>query len=190
MATSSPKRRKQWNEGDMAKAIESVRNKHMGYLAAAKVFKVPRTTLFRLCNIEGPPATVSKTKLGKKPVLSPKLEEELVRYLLIMDQKFFGMTRRDARSMAFQLAGKHWFSSFMKWHKATLSLGKPIGTSLARAVGFNKENVSEFFDLLEKTMTDQNYGPHQIYKVDELGLSIVQSRHKPNQTNAERDVCL
>lgn len=192
MDTSLSKKLKQWSATDMTNAIESVRNRNMGYLAVAKAFKVPRTTLFRLCNTEGPPAIVSKTKLGKKPVLSPELEEELVQYLLLMDKKFFGLTRRDVRSMAFQLAkrnniphpfsllresaGKDWFSSFMKRHKATLSLRKPTGTSVARAVGFNRENVAEFFNLLEEVMTRQNYGPHQIYNVDESGLSIVQSR--------------
>ncbi|CAH1987803.1 unnamed protein product [Acanthoscelides obtectus] len=86
----------------------------MGYLAAARAYKVPRSTLFRLCNTEGPPATVSKTKLGKRPILSAELEEELVRYLLIMDQKFFGLTRRDVRSLAFQLAKQEEFAAEMQ----------------------------------------------------------------------------
>ncbi|KAJ8943821.1 hypothetical protein NQ318_020893 [Aromia moschata] len=159
------KKRKQWSATDMTNAIESVRNRSMGYLAAAKAFKVPRTTLFRLCNTEGPPATVSKTQLGKKPVLSPELEEELVRYLLLMDKKFFGLTRRDVRSMAFHIT-YHIHSPFcanLQEKIATLSLRNPTGTSLARAVGFNRENVDEFFNLLEEVMTKQNYGPHQIY---------------------------
>lgn len=192
MATSLIKKRKRWCSDDMQKAIEAVRSKSLGYLAAAKRFSVPRATLFRLCNTEGNPETVCKTKLGKKPVLTPELENELVQYLLIMDQKFFGLTRRDVRSMAFQLArrnnlphpfsllresaGKDWFSSFMNRHKATLSLRKPTGTSIARAVGFNRENVTEFFDLLEKVMAENHYGPDRIYNVDESGLCIVQSR--------------
>lgn len=53
---------------------------------------------------------------------------------------------------------------FLHYEKAfTLSLRKLTGTFLARIVGFNREDVTEFIDLIEKTMTKQNYGPHQIY---------------------------
>lgn len=104
---SLPKKRKQWHSDNMQKAIEAVKSKSLGFLSAAKQFSVPRTTLFRLCKVEGAPDTVCKTKLGKKPVLSPELENELVRYCLIMDQKFYGLTRRDIRSMAFQLARRN-----------------------------------------------------------------------------------
>lgn len=86
----------------MRQAIEAVKSQTLGYLSAAKRYNVPRATLHRLCKKDGSPDTVSKTTLGRKTVLTPELEKELVEYLLLMDQRYFGLTRRDLRSMAFQ----------------------------------------------------------------------------------------
>ncbi|CAH1956067.1 unnamed protein product [Acanthoscelides obtectus] len=188
----SARKRKQWQSDDMRKAIEDVRNNRLGYLSAAKRYNIPRATLHRLCNKEGSPDTVCSTTLGRKTALPPELETELVKYLLIMDQMYYGLTRKDLRSMAFQLArrnslphpfsflresaGKDWLYGFMKRHKASLSIRKPTGTSLNRALGFNKEGANEFFNLLEKLMTEKNFHCDRIYNVDETGLCIVQSK--------------
>lgn len=188
----SASKRKQWLSDDMRKAIEEVRNNRLGYLSDAKRYNVPRTTLHRLCTKKGSPDTVCRTTLGRKTVLPPELEKELVKYLLMMDQMYYGLTRKDLRSMAFQLArrnnlphpfsflresaGKDWLYSFMKRHKTSLSFRKPTGTSLNRALGFNKEYVTEFFNLLEKLMLEKNFKCDRIYNVDETGLCIVQSK--------------
>lgn len=39
--------------------------------------------------------------------------------------------------------------------------------SFSRAVGFNKENVSQFFDLLEQLLDKYHFLPDRIYNVDE-----------------------
>ena len=36
---------KSWDKENMIKAVKAVRNKEMGYLAAAKLYNVPRSTL-------------------------------------------------------------------------------------------------------------------------------------------------
>jgi hypothetical protein len=66
--------------------------------------------------------------LGRKPIIPPALEEKLVEYRLLIEQKYFGCTRDDVRSLAFQLAvqnkipspfsiakeaaGKEWFKLY------------------------------------------------------------------------------
>lgn len=154
-------KRKNWNEAMMVEAIKMVRGKKMGYLKAARHFKVPRTTLFRLCQKnEQSPDEAAATKLGRKPVLGVHLESLLVEYILTMESKFYGLTRADVRRMAYMLAkrnnlqnpfgesgmaGKKWLKLFLNRYKAKLSIRKPTGTSFARAFGFNKEKVNTFF---------------------------------------------
>ncbi|XP_072945514.1 uncharacterized protein [Epargyreus clarus] len=74
------------------------------------------------------------------------------------------------------IAGKTWLRLFLKRHKDKLSIRRPTGTSFARAFGFNKENVDNFFQLLEGIYEKNNYSADRVYNVDETGLTIVQSR--------------
>lgn len=184
------KTRKLWSQTQMAKAIEAVREKKMGYLKASKEFRVPRATLFRLANsTETNASTAASTILGRKPVFPKELEDELQKYLVEMEAMFYGLTKRDVCSLAYQLAvrnniphpfkdetaGKDWFYAFMK-RNPKLSVRKPIGTSFARARGFNKEEVDKFFDLLDDVFKKYNFPPNRIFNVDETGLSVVQSK--------------
>lgn len=110
-------------------------------------------------------------KLGRPTVLTKELEDELVRYLLIMEAKFHGLTRSDIRRMAYQLcsrnniphpfmngevAGQAWFDHFMARHKNILSILKPPATFIARANGFNKQALNSFFNLLEAEYKKHN----------------------------------
>ena len=89
----------------MAQAIRAFKAGTMGYKIAANRFNVPRTTLFRLASqLNTTPDEVVKTKLGRRPVCSPELENKLVDYLLLMEKKFFRLTRRDMKRPAYQLA--------------------------------------------------------------------------------------
>ncbi|KAJ4436394.1 hypothetical protein ANN_19026 [Periplaneta americana] len=49
-------------------------------------------------------------------------------------------------------------------------------TSLARAKGFNKERIYEFFDLLENISERYKLEFTRIYNVDESGFSTVQKK--------------
>ena len=57
-----------------------------------------------------------------------------------------------------QLAGKDWLHNFMSRHN--LSHRKAEHTSTARANGFNKVAVQEFFDLLEKCISEYSLRAH------------------------------
>lgn len=183
--------RKQWSSEDMAKAITAVRKKEMGLKKASKTFNVPRPTLQRLARVDKPPEEAASTKLGRKPLMTDDLEKELVEYLLLMESKFYGLTRGDVRRIAYQLcerngikhpfteqglAGRAWFDHFMRRHKNFLTVLKPTATSFSRANGFNEEAVNQFFDILEVEYAKHNYPADRVFNVDETGISVVQSK--------------
>ncbi|KAJ4435306.1 hypothetical protein ANN_17916 [Periplaneta americana] len=191
----SPKRRKLWKEEDMKAAIISVRNKVMGLQRASNTFNVPKSTLKDKVNSkEEDVDKLVSTKLGRKPVLPFELEDSLVSYCLEMEKRFYGLSARDVKTMAFQLASlnglKHpfskndeaagwkWLHSFLRRHQE-LSLRKPQSTSMARIRGFNQENVIKFFDIYEPLMNIINHSPNRLYNCDETGLTVVQ--HKVNK---------
>lgn len=193
--TPKEKKKRLWSEESMKKAIEAIRTKQMGWKKAAKTFEVPKTTLMRLSMEKyGAPAKAASVRAGRPTVLPPELEEQLREYCLVMESTFFGLTRRDLRRMAYQLAerngikhpfvknnmaGRAWLDLFMKRHKDRISIRKPTGTSFARSVGFNKENVSMFFDNLESAFKKHSYPANRVFNVDESGLTVVQSKVEP-----------
>lgn len=191
----SPKakgKRKTWDKQAMAEAVEMVRSKKMGLKKAVKLYKVPKSTLQRLVHdTEYSPEQVVEKKLGRKPVFSTEIEQQLVEYLLLMESKYFGLTRRDVKVMAYQLAVRNgikhpfgnkeeadraWLDHFLNRHKQRLSIRTPTGTSYARANSFNRESVAKFFDILEMEYEKKKYTADRVFNVDETGLSIVQTK--------------
>lgn len=175
----------------MKKAIEAVRTRGMGYEEAVKIFSVPRSTLKRLVRDSQESLELFVHKpLGRKPILPATLEEKLVQYISFMESRYYGFTRMDVRKMAYQLAfennienyfrnevaGRAWLDHFLKRHRDSLSL--------RGSIGFNREKVKEFFDILETEMRRINYPSDRIFNVDESGLTIVQS--KVSQVVAKR----
>jgi len=153
---------------------------------------LPCSTLYDyVCSSWGP-LQATQSKLGRKTIIPPALEEKLFGYLLLIERKYFRCTRDDVRRLAFQLAvqnkitnsfsiakeaaGKDWFKRCMKRHSDKLSLRQPIGTSTARTTGFGKEQVGIFFDLYEKELAAHYYSPSLIFNVDETGLKVVQKK--------------
>ena len=129
--------------------------------------------------------------LGRKPILSRQLEDKLMQYCVIMDQSFFGLTRKDVQRMAFQLAirnniphpfsankkraGRKWLKAFKRRHPL-LSFRQPQPISIARAQGFTKEAVAEFFRILRPEMVKINFRPNRVFNVDETGITVVQHK--------------
>lgn len=90
-------------------------------------------------------------------------KKELVQHIINMEQRLFGLTSSDCRSLAIQLVVKNkikhpfnvesqlaqdWLHGFRQRHPE-LSQRTPEATSAARAAGFNYVAVSNFFDILQ-----------------------------------------
>ena len=84
-------------------------------------------------------------------------------------------------------AGKKWYYNCMCRHP-DLSLRSPEPASLARAAGFNREAVYNFFDLLDKLIDEHNFTPAKIYNVDETWHSTVETTSKVLSTKGKHQV--
>lgn len=76
-----------------------------------------------------------------------------------------------------EMAGYDWLNSFLK-RNPELSLRQAEGLSVSRAQGMNKEDVDNFFKLLENILRKNKLfdRPFMIFNVDESGL---QANNKP-----------
>lgn len=139
-------------------------------------------------------------RLGRyKTIFSEAQEQELVDHILHLEERLFGITLSDLRTLAFELAeqnkiphvfnmekrmaGKDWLYGFLKRHPL-LALRNPEKTSIARAKGFNRVAVKMFFDLLESLYLKYQFSPNDIYNVDETGILTVPN--KPSKVLALR----
>ncbi|XP_072400266.1 uncharacterized protein [Diabrotica undecimpunctata] len=112
------------------------------------------------------------------------------RHLLTLSKIFYGLTSIQLRKEAFayaeklnlkhsfnrekQKAGKDWLYGFMSRHPE-LSFRKPEATSLNRIQGFNKDQVSRFYDNLGKLYDEYKFQPTRIF---ETGITNV---NRPNR---------
>lgn len=182
--------RQEWSIDSMNRAIQAVINKEMGYYKASQQFNVPQTTLERHTKkkLEDPNYEINKKEGSKfQCVFSEEQEGELENYLLSMESRLFGLTTKDLRSLAFQLAernnlshkfnsdnkmaGKDWVKGFLARHP-NLTIREPEATSGARAMGFNTVAVNKFFTLLEECIDTYHFTGEKIYNCDETGVTI------------------
>ena len=116
-----------------------------------------------------------------------------------MSKLFHGLTKMQTKQLAYKFAknknikipqnwirdeaaGEDWLKGFRK-RKAGITLRQPEPTSLARAAEFNRQNVENLFHNLREVYTrGNNICPHNIFNLDETGISTVQ---KPRQVFAQ-----
>jgi hypothetical protein len=140
-------------------------------------------------------------RMGYVPnfIFTPSEENILCDYLLRCSAANYGLSRKEARRLAYQLAkeydkkfppswkknemaGEVWLKLFMGRHP-TLSLRTPQATSLARATSFNKDNVKLFFDNYTRLLDKYKFQPADIWNMDESGVTTVQT---PNRVIARK----
>lgn len=148
---------------------------------ASQSYQIPRTTLKRHLARDNDVKQVGEFTC----VFSAEQEAELVDYVLAMEQRLFGITAKEMRKLAFDLAEKndldhpsnkairlarrYLLCGFRKRHPE-LSLRAPEATSAARAQGFNRQAVEGFFRLYDEIVIAKNIKPHRIYNVDETSI--------------------
>ena len=132
-------------------------------------------------------------------VFNQDQERELTRYLIRCADIYFGLSKKDAMKLVFELsikydlsrprtwddnemAGVEWFRSFMK-RNPELSLRTAQATSLSRATSFNRSNIDLFYNNLATVMDRYEFEPQNIYNVDETGITTV---HKHDRIVARR----
>lgn len=151
--------RQSWSEESMTNAVTEVVAGRMTFMVASTFFNVPKSTLQDRVNKarQGQtPEEVSKKGMGRYlTVFSPQQEKELVEHILLLENRLFGLSLSDLRYLAYELAnrnkinhtfnnenkmaGKDWLYGFLRRHPQ-LSLRDPEKTSIARAMGFNRQS--------------------------------------------------
>lgn len=127
-------------------------------------------------------------------------EQELVNYIIRASDIYFGLSPKEIRLLAYNLAkynsmkmpeswiindiaGGDWFSGLIKRHN-NISIQKPEATSKARATSFNRHNVELFYSNLATVMSRHQFQPQNIWNMDETGVTTVQM---PDRVVARKD---
>jgi hypothetical protein len=182
-----------WEEQTMERALAAYRNGDMALNCAARNYSVPKKTLKRRIDGSNLNAVGHKQFFGCTADLPEEVEYDLLNYVLQLEERLFGLTRKDLRRLAYEIAeinklphrfshekgmaGDKWYYGFIARHPQ-ISLRQPEATSMARARSFCKENVTEFFTVLDKIVQQNNLNAGQIFNMDETALSTVQKPQK------------
>jgi len=116
--------------------------------------------------------------------------DALRQYVCDIEKRAFGLTKVQLQKLVYnfaetnsinhrfnnksKMAGEDWCYKFMQ--ESGFSFRTPEATSIGRLMCFNKTNVEKFFETLKEIRTHQHYQAHQIFNVDESGLSTVPTK--------------
>ncbi|KAK9752252.1 CENP-B N-terminal DNA-binding domain [Popillia japonica] len=88
--------------GAMQSAIKAVIEDNVPLQTASIIYNVPRNTLKRRVLGKSIFATGGKKILGSiRPVFDQKQEQEIVEHIKEMETRFYGLSKKDVRSLAF-----------------------------------------------------------------------------------------
>ncbi|KAF9416056.1 hypothetical protein HW555_006468, partial [Spodoptera exigua] len=169
--------RQSWREEDMKNAIEKVATRKMGLNKAAATFSIPKTTLIyirRLTKYESTKdlTVATEKKMGRyEKVFNVDQERELASYVKNMENRFFGLTTKDLRRLAYELAEKNKLqhkpeeysnckeifnsievlleTNYVKAHSLSHIIFKDAANRFKRALEFGGEILKFFFGTLD-----------------------------------------
>jgi len=192
-----------WSNDQLQRAVEAASD-GCPLKTCARDYKIPVNTLRR--HVKKAVLTPGVLKLGRCSLLGAAVENELVDYIVKLEERGFGLTPKEVRELAYcyaadvgidvgakakanEMLGEDWWSGFRSRHK-NISIRKPEALSVTRAACMNKPAVAKYFSILKKEMirlgvTDK---PHCIYNCDESGLSLVPETVNIVGTRGKRSV--
>jgi len=171
--------RASYGEEILTQALNAVRD-GMSLKKASKEYGISRPVLRR--HRDGKVSAPGTAKLGRfAPVFLPEFENELLAKVLEMEKALFGLSAMDMRKLAYDLAeklqvchnfsaqtkmaGVEWLRGFISRHPQ-LSIRTPQGTSINRAVGFNRPKVEHFYKVYRECLQVHTYSANNIWNVD------------------------
>ncbi|KAJ4425442.1 hypothetical protein ANN_28057, partial [Periplaneta americana] len=184
------KETRKWGEENMKGALQNVLSGKMTIRQAAVSFSVPRSSLGdRVLKVKSGSDVKVCADMGRfKPTFSENYEEEFVKHIKDLDNRMMPLTKKEFLKLTFDLAetlrilhrfnkekkraGKDFYYNFLKRHP-NLSLQTAESTSSQRAVGFNRPQVSRFFDKLGDLQNQFHFPASRIFNADETGISCV-----------------
>ena len=165
----------------MSQAIAAVKIHKLPLKRVASMYDISATTLRR--HVGEKVNHPGSLHFGRPPTLSREVEEGLARHITRMESSGFGLSPNDVREVAYdycvtqniphqfdavsKMAGYDWLGKFLL-RNPSISIRRPEGLSLQRAMGLNRVEIGKYFTLLEQTVTRLNIQeePHHIYNFD------------------------
>lgn len=86
-----------WSQQDMEKAINGYREGNLKFNEACRVYNIPKPTFRR--HLKG---LNTHQSIGRPKDLRKEMEDELIRHILELESRFFGITIHDLRRLAYQ----------------------------------------------------------------------------------------
>jgi len=179
-STTVQRKRKQWSDESMIKALEEAAKGKVPIYRIAKKYKVPCTTLKD--RVKG--RVQHGTNPGPRPYLNKDEEEHLADHLTNAAKLGYGKTRKQVKAFAEKVAREKgilrkeritdgWWNKFMK-RQDQISLRRADSTAHVRMDSVNNESIKYYYDLLEATLDKDhlNSSPGQIYNMDETGIPL------------------
>jgi len=174
--------RGKWTQETLENCMKAVSRQNLPVREAAQRFGIPRRTLRN--HLET--GSVEK-RIGRKPLLATKEEEELVKRILRFCDLGLPLTAKMIRSYVFDymdknnmahpftnnMAGEKWFRLFMqRWPMLRRRKAQPMNP--ARAQKLNRFIVRDHFSKLKDTLENMRLldQPHRIYNLDEKGCRL------------------
>lgn len=176
--------RGQWTQDNLAKAIQAVTD-GMSVNRARITYQVPRRTLRRYLEQQ----KMSKSAMGRKPILTKVKEAELSRRIIRLCEVGYPLTAAVLRRCVYrytkvnnvpnpfreekEMAGHYWLKGFME-RNPQIRARKAQNLNPARAQKLNKFIVNDHFDKLEKILRAMDImdKPEKVYNIDEKGCRL------------------